>query len=151
MSKQKKIKHSDNHKASKIVVKNSDSSENLKVVWLFDRVDRSGQFAFDINREDFDHKNFLDKIILYSSMTWAEVRRQTHDNGKSKRHYIGREIEKLSQSAKSRIIFLKLKEETDSIYSFAFSNKLRIIGIRDREKFHILWYDAYHEVYSSSK
>ena len=96
-------------------------------------------------------QNFLDKIIGYSSMTWAEIRRHTHDNGKSKHHYIGREIEKLSQSAKSRIISLKLEEETDSIYSFAFSIILRIIGLRDGEKFHVLWYDARNEVYPSSK
>ena len=152
MSREKRIKHGNNYQtANKTVIKKSDSTENLKVVWLFDRIDKNGQFAFDVNREDFDHKNFLDKIIGYSSMTWAEIRRQTHDNGKSKHHYIGREIEKLSQSAKSRIISLKLEEETDSIYSFAFSNILRIIGLRDGEKFHVLWYDAHHEVYPSSK
>ena len=152
MSREKRIEHGNNYQtANKTVIKKSDSTENLKVVWLFDRIDKNGQFAFDVNREDFDHKNFLDKIIGYSSMTWAEIRRQTHDNGKSKHHYIGREIEKLSQSAKSRIISLKLEEETDSIYSFAFSNILRIIGLRDGEKFHVLWYDARHEVYPSSK
>lgn len=46
----------------------------------------------------------------------------------------------------------RIKHNNNStIYSFAFNNILRIIGIRDREKFYVLWYDAYHEVYPSSK
>ena len=41
--------------------------------------------------------------------------------------------------------------ESSENNSFAFTNTLRVIGLRDREKFHVLWYDARHEVYPSSK
>ena len=116
-----------------------------KVVWVFDMIDTSGPFAFDVNRKEFEHKDFLEKMLYYSRMTWAEIRRQTHDGGKSKHHYLT-EVERLSKAAQKRIKELKLDEDTDRIYSFALNNKLRIIGLRDREKFHVLWYDAEHEV-----
>lgn len=45
-------------------------------------------YAFDVNRPDFDHKEVLGKMINYSSMTWGEVKRQTHDDGKSKHHFL---------------------------------------------------------------
>ena len=48
------------------------SSDNKKVVWRFDMIDRSGKFAFDLNRDDFQYKDFLEKLIDYSSMTWTE-------------------------------------------------------------------------------
>ena len=135
-------------KYSKSTVKVAVSSETQKILWLFDRLDRDGKFAFDINRLDFDHKGFLDKLISYSGMTWAEVRRQTHDDGKSKHHFI-EDTDKFSPEAKGRIEKLQLWEDTDSIFSFAFDNLLRIIGIRNGEKFHVVWYDAHHEFYPS--
>ena len=131
-------------KPSKTTVRVSESSENLKVLWLFDRLDKSGKFAFDISRPDFDHKGFLDKLISYSSMTWSGVRRQTHDDGKSKHHFLS-DAGMFSDEARARIDKLQLWEDTDRIFSFAFSNMLRIIGIRDRERFHVIWYDAKHE------
>lgn len=46
---------------------------------------------------------------------------------------------------------MKLDEYSDSIFSFALQNKLRIIGLRINEIFHILWYDPNHEVYPVNK
>ncbi|MBQ6971756.1 MAG: hypothetical protein IJP86_05290 [Synergistaceae bacterium] len=128
----------------------SESSECEKVLWVFDMVDNKGQFAFDVNREDFEHRNFLEKLPAYSRMTWAEVRRQTHECGKSNHHYLT-EVSRLSRAAQDRIKQLGLEGDTDRIYSFSLDNMLRIIGLRDREKFHALWYDARHEVYPVSR
>ena len=136
--------------AGKSTIINQYTSENLYVIWLFDRIDRNGNFAFDIHRHDFDHKGFLDKLFSYSRMTWREIRNQTHDTGKSKHHYIT-EVERFSDEAKSRLFALKLTEDTDRIFSFAFNNKLRIIGLREWEFFHAVWYDPYHEFYPSHK
>ena len=36
-------------------------------------IDRSGKFAFDLEREEFQHKEFMQKMVDYSSMTWSEV------------------------------------------------------------------------------
>ena len=46
---------------------------------------------------------------------------------------------------------LRLNEDTDRIFSFAFTNSLRIIGLREAEKFYVIWYDAYHEFYPSKQ
>ena len=150
MAKEKRTSRKTGNVVDKKTVQLSQSSENEKVVWVFDMVDTSGPFAFDVNRKEFEHKDFLEKMLYYSRMTWAEIRRQTHDGGKSKHHYLT-EVERLSKAAQKRIKELKLDEDTDRIYSFALNNKLRIIGLRDREKFHVLWYDAEHEVYPSSR
>lgn len=136
--------------AGKKTVRVSESSECEKVLWVFDMVDNKGQFAFDVNREDFEHRNFLEKLPAYSRMTWAEVRRQTHECGKSNHHYLT-EVSRLSRAAQDRIKQLGLEGDTDRIYSFSLDNMLRIIGLRDREKFHALWYDARHEVYPVSR
>lgn len=125
------------------------SSDNKKVVWRFDMIDRSGKFAFDLNRDDFQYKDFLEKLIDYSSMTWTEVKNQTHDNRKSKHHFLS--PESLSKEAYERLKVRELEQYLDSIFSFSLENKLRLIGIRKNENFHILWYDPEHEICPSKK
>ena len=62
------------------------SSQGEKVIWCFDNIDRDGQFAFNPARPDFKAQLILEKLISYSSMTWGEVVKQTHDEkGKSKK------------------------------------------------------------------
>lgn len=125
------------------------SSDTKNIVWVFDNIDKGGKFAFDLSREDFNHQLVLEKIIDYSSMTWSQIKQQTHDNNKSKNHEIS--VSKLSSEAKKRIKEKQLDEDTDSIFSIALQNKIRIIGIREDEKFHVLWYDPKHEVCPSKK
>ena len=134
--------------ASKRTVRPESGYENSKVILCFDRIDRNGPFAFDINRPDFSPHEILEKIISYSSMTWREIRSQTHDNGKSKHHFLN-DTDNFSGEARARISAMKLWDDTDRIFSFALQNKLRIIGLREKEFFHVLWYDPQHEVYPS--
>lgn len=135
--------------SKKTVQQNEYSSDNRKSVWCFDMLDRNGSFAFNLDRDDFRHKDFMDKLIAYSNMTWSEIKRQTHDNNKSKHHFIS--PDKLSSHALERLKATELEEFSDSIFSFAFDNKLRVIGIRTNEYFHVLWYDPRHEVCPSTK
>lgn len=125
------------------------STDNQNPIWMFDDLDRSGPFAFDLTREGFDHQDFLSKMISYSNMTWAEIKTQTHDNGKSKHHFL--DANGFSKAAQERIAAKKKEQETDVIFSFAFNNTLRIIGTRADEKFHVIWYDINHEFYPSHK
>lgn len=137
---------------------NNQKQVNLKIayrdtgypVFRFDRIDKSGDFAFDTSKENFSHKDFLDKMIAYSNMTWFEIMRQTHDAGKSKHHYLSNP-EKLSKQAKMRLKNLALEDMADSLFSFAFNNILRIVGLVNGDDFHVLWYDVNHEVYPSKK
>ena len=112
-------------------------------------IDRSGKFAFDLNRNDFKYKAFLEKLIDYSSMTWADVKKQTHDENSSKHHFLS--LASLSPEAVERLKAKQLEEYSDSIFSFALDNKLRLVGIRKNEDFHVLWYDPEHEVCPSKK
>ena len=68
-------------------------------------------------------------------MSWSEVKKQTHDNGKSKHHFIS--YDKICKEARARFEALKLTEYSYSLFSFALNNKLRIFGIRTDEYFHV--------------
>lgn len=136
-------------KSEKTTVKNKISYENVTPAWMFDKIDRNGKFAFDINRADFEHREFLDKMISYATMTWGQLRQQTHDDGKSKHHYL--DADKISRTAQERLAAMHLEENSDQVYYIALKNKLRIVGLRDKDKFHVLWYDPEHDVYPSTK
>lgn len=136
-------------KQEKRTVKNRITYDDMVPAWMFDKIDRNGDFRFDINREDFDSKEIMAKMISYSGMTWSKIIRQTHDDSRSKHHYL--KINDLSKFAQDRLRTLGLEEDSDQIFSFAFNNKLRIIGLRERDKFHVLWYDPNHNVCPSFK
>lgn len=147
---EKKTAKNGSDQPEKRTAKQTYSSDRLYPVWRFDKLDRGGKFAFDLNREDFEHKHFLDKMISYSRLSWQEIKRQTHDkSGKSKNHFIP--ADELSKEAQERIKILHLEEYSDSIFSFAFLNKLRIFGYRENEYFYVLWYDPNHEIYPVEK
>ena len=149
MSKKMKQTKKNNSLAVKTTIKNGVSYEGIKSAWVFDKIDRNGCFAFDINRDDFDYHEVLEKMISYANMTWGGLRRQTHDDGKSKHHFL--DADKLSKNAKERLVAMHLEEEADQIYSIALQNKLRIVGLRDKDRFHVLWYDPEHDIYPSTK
>ena len=136
-------------KQQKRTVMNIITYDDAVPAWMFDKIDRGGDFRFDINRDDFDSKELINKMISYSGMTWKEIVRQTHDDKRSKHHYL--KINDLSKPALSRLKVLGLEEDSDQIFSFAFNNKLRIIGLREKDKFHLLWYDKEHQVCFSHK
>ena len=121
-----------------------------KPVFLFDCLDKNGKFAFRLDRKDFDAKSILQKIINYSNMTWREIRGQTHDNGKSKHHSIS-DITRLSDEATNRLEAMEKEDEADSLFSFAFTNLIRLWCLKKGKYFHILWYDSKHEVYPTKK
>lgn len=145
----KKVVDSPSQRVKQIAGEKRYSSDGLKLTWRFDRVDRSGKFAFDPSRSDFDHREIIDKIISYGSMSWDDLKKQTHDKGKTKHHFL--KMEKLSPEATSRVKLLLQEEEFESVYSLALQNLLRIIGVRKDEKFFVMWYDPKHEFCPSHK
>lgn len=144
----KQVSGIDNNIKKKPIV-NKKSTDNCRVIWHFHKVDNDGCFAFSPKISGFKADEVIEKLLAYSKMTWAEVKKQTHDNRKSKNHSL--EYDSLSKEAKERISALKLEEDIDSIFSFALQNKLRIIGLRDRENFIVLWYDSEHRFCPSKK
>ena len=143
-----KVKHDD----LKSTVRQSHNSDVSKAIWVFDMLDNSEEFAFNVQRisENGHLELVFSKMIEYTNLTWAEIKKQTHDrSNKSKHHLL--DYAGLSKEAVARINKLKLEEYTDSIFSFALQNKVRIIGIRINEIFHVVWYDAEHKFYPGKK
>ena len=88
----------------------------------------------------------MGKLLEYSTMTWFEIKKQTHDDGKSKHHQLS--PQSLSLEAWQRIRAKHFEEEKiEHLFSFALNNKIRIIGFReiDTPEFKVVWYDANHE------
>jgi hypothetical protein len=129
--------------------KHYDSADSALMTWKFDKIDEAGHFSFTVSREDFNAEFILSKIMAYSRKTWSEIKRATHDEGKSKHHFL--EFDVLSREAKRRAEAKRLYEYGDSIFSLALTNKLRIIGIRNGEFFHAVWFDPNHEFCPSDK
>lgn len=124
-------------------------------VFLFNRVDRDGDYAFKTDRtdgEDLDTKRIIDFLIHYSKRTWADIERDTHDDGRSKHHF-QKDKTKFSKEANERIKKMQIDDEVNSgaLYSFSLTNKMRVWGLRYENRFYILWYDPKHEVYPIKK
>ena len=150
MSKKEKKTKKSTAPSTKETVLLKKSTDSQTPIWVFDQLDKDGLFRFDLNRSDFNHKEFLDKMISYSNISWIEIKKQTHDQkNKSKHHFL--DYDSLSAEAKDRIKRLNLEEDTDRIFSFALQNKLRIIGLRDDEFFHVIWYDPEHNFCPSNR
>ena len=145
-------KRFDERRASKNkLTKNPEriSTDSEVCFWTFKKIDKDGDFAFDPQRQDFDTKDFLLKMLSYSQMTWREIKLQTHDAGKSKNHELS--SKSLSLKAKERISAKGLGEYEDALFSFALNNKVRVIGVRLGAEFQVVWYDANHDFAPSSK
>lgn len=132
-----------NQNNQKNTIVNSGSTDHRRVIWHFENVDNDGCFAFSTKVSNFNALEIVEKLLAYSKMTWSEIKKQTHDNGKSKHHLL--DYDKISVDAKKRVKALKLEDYTDSIFSFALQNKLRIVGIRSGQYFNVIWYDANHK------
>jgi len=39
----------------------------------------------------------------------------------------------------------------DSIFSFALTNKIRLIGLKEGRVFYVIWYDPNHDFYPVNK
>lgn len=136
---------------SKQAIVDDRSTDGKKMVWIFDSIDRDGDFRFDLNRDDMDSGLMLRKIVDYSNRTWQEIKRETHDkNNRSCNHFLP--YQGLSASAKERVRTLRMTEdEIERIFSLRLLNLIRVIGIRDGERFIVKWYDPTHGFYPTTK
>ena len=58
----KKISQEDTPLKKQVVTKDSGTA-NKNTIWVFDLLDVDEIFAFNLNRKDFDHHEFLEKMI----------------------------------------------------------------------------------------
>lgn len=107
--------------------------------WRFSTVDKGGPFPWPVGTEV--ELDILQKLRQFDTMRWKEIEGPDH-------HAIERH--KLSKDAKDRLTQIK-QDDVDEIFSFHFSGKPRIIGIRDRNVVRLLWWDPEHGVCPSVK
>jgi hypothetical protein len=144
----KNIKGVNKKQTKKVVQIQELNYEKETPVWCFDKVDIDGQFRF--SHEAINCPFIIEKFILFNKMTWADINRATHDNGKDKNHYL--DYNGISPEGKARIKAKGISDEDyDTIYSIALTNMLRLIGLKKNRIFHVIWYDKKHEFYRSSR
>lgn len=110
------------------------------VCWQFSLMDLSGSFSC----RDITHDEWiliLSKMRLWETMTWNEI------EGK-RDHSIS--VDSLSSDARKRLIEIQL-DDIDEIFSLHIDGKKRLLGIRDRNIFKVLWWDREHKVCPSVK
>jgi len=130
--------------STKWAKKQFDSVDSYKQIWIFDSVDRDGEFSFDPNRDDMNQKDVLDKIVQYSARTWRDIKTETYGaDNKTKHHSLSQDH--FSESARDRIAKLHLADDVDAIFSMRLGNKTRIIGLRDGQFFVVKWFDPNHK------
>ena len=150
MSKKKqKVVHQPNAARNKRVIQYDQSTDTRCLIWIFDAVDVDGDFNFDPKRSDFDAEEIFAKLIHFSKRTWSEIKKDTHDDGRSKHHFLN--DARLSPEAEKRISRLNLDDQRDQIFSLSLSNMCRIIGLRDHEYFRVKWFDPKHKFCPSQK
>lgn len=149
VSKKKKEVRKDSKKQKYIRAnEQKETTDNQCPIWIFSDIDRDGKFAFDVNRSDFEHRIILEKIIEYATMTWNQLKQQTHDESRNKNHFLTVDRDTLTDEALKRVK-KKIPDEDDPrlefIFSFALTNLIRVIGIRSGAYFYVMWYDPRHE------
>jgi hypothetical protein len=107
--------------------------------WRFSTVDLNGPFAWPVGAAI--EAQILRKLQQFDSMNWHEIEGPDH-------HAIG--VDRLSKEAQARLTEIK-QDDIDEVFSFHFSGKPRIIGIRDMNVVKLLWWDPEHLVCPSQK
>ena len=110
------------------------------VCWQFSLMDMVGPFSFD-NLSLEDWQLILDNLKFWETMTWNEIAGRRN-------HAIS--TDNLSPEAKKRLIELEL-DDIDEVFSLHLDGKKRLIGIRDRNIFRVLWWDPEHKVCPAPK
>jgi hypothetical protein len=127
------------NRADKKIVRTINVQQTPHPSWRFSTVDLEGPFAWP-RGEDIETQ-ILEKLRNFDSMRWNDISNADH-------HAIA--IERLSKEAQQRLAEIK-QDDIDEIFSFHFSGKRRIIGIRDMSIVKLLWWDPDHLVCLSLK
>lgn len=125
---------------------NPDSWLSKRPSWRFEKVDK----GFDWNLFSANNlSEILEKLVDFERMTWGDVLKKTHDNGKSSNHFIS--PDKMIKKAQDRLNQLNLNEFSENIFSLRLNNINRLFGILTDGIFYILWYDNDHQICPSPK
>lgn len=120
---------------------NAQEYKSQYPVWRFNRYD-STHPKWCINKKDF-YSELMDKLISFEGMTWHQI--ESASGGRkagTNNHFI--QVSDLVKDAQKRLEELHLYY--DQLFSLRLTNKERLFGILENGVYHILWYDANHEI-----
>ena len=139
MAKAKKTPASATSRKDTKTVRTHEVRHSQRPSWRFSTVDLNGPFVWPVGAAV--EVQILRKLQQFDSMNWHEIEGPDH-------HAIG--VDRLSKEAQARLTEIK-QDDTDEVFSFHFSGKPRIIGIRDMNVVKLLWWDPEHLVCPSQK
>ena len=113
--------------------------EHRRPVWRFSSVDHGGPFPWPVNTQV--ELDILQKLRHFDAMVWGEIEGTDH-------HAI--DVAKLSPEAKARLQEIR-QDDISEVFSFHFSGKRRIVGVRAQGVVRLLWWDPEHKVCPSKK
>lgn len=92
-------------------------------------------------------RDVLHYLNDFSGKTWAEIEAErTGGRNRHKKHH-SMEVASLPKEARNRLGQHLGDDAPDTLFRFRLSGTNRLWGIRDGAIFHILWFDADHQVY----
>ena len=83
------------------------------------------------------------KIKSFESMTWKDIEKATHGDGRSNSHSVS--VSRLSKEAQQRLSELKL-DDYEELFSLRLEGKIRMYGVRQFSYLQIIWFDLNHTV-----
>lgn len=114
--------------------------EDTRPVWRFGIVDLEGPYGWAVATSP-DLRAVLSSLRSFETMRWSEIEGKRH-------HFIAKS--QPSKPSRDRLVAIK-QDDIDQVFSLALGGLPRVIGIRDRWMFKILWWDPHHEVCPSTK
>ncbi|WP_430781992.1 hypothetical protein [Actinoplanes sp. G11-F43] len=86
-----------------------------------------------------------DFLCEMGRLTWREIRAQM--SGGHRKHH-SQDLVTLEKEAQQRFLHLRLDEVVgDELFRFRLEGAVRLWGFLDEAVFHVLWWDAGHQVY----
>lgn len=113
------------------------------IIFRFNLIDGDGPFGWRTAQGEHLWSHVKQRIASVETMTWQELM-QGGDN-----HTLS--ASSLSREASRRLGELGQEDASDTLFSMRVTGRMRIIGIRDRRYFRILWWDPAHGVSPSHR
>ncbi len=123
------------------------TGDDLPFQWRTDYMDHDGPFGWEVLTLREFCIQAVSRLHNLETMAWGEVLGMTHNHS-------------LGWSSVSRKAIQRFEELADrlpgcpdetELMSLGFTGHERIVGIRDRKYFYLLWWDPDHQVSPSSK
>lgn len=105
--------------------------------WVFSCLDVDGPWCKGCVTEEHAWEHILPKICNYETMTWAQI-----ELDRKRNHSVS--VGQLCKEARDRLA--EIQPDVDELFRLRLSGEQRLWGIRDRERFKIIWWDPHHEI-----